>query len=590
MVRYVLLAAVSALFLAGSVFAAPPPPIPPVPDANRTQTATIVSSTPSLLVNFAVYGDCSDLAVTINTTAAFYPSALWNCDSAGGLPLNTLPLPITDMRVNFTPPLTSGTVTIAGAWHPRNLTVPTAPGINRREFMQAFSTLAVSNRELTQATAALGAPIFTPTLFASPPPVGNVLANTGAFTTLSASGAVDLTGTLKANGGAVAGRPIIWGVDTGSGPYGLVPFLFTSTEDLAIGDTTHHFTMAVQGTKAASGTGNGSRTAFIAQQFGGNLATLGHFAVGAQFSAVATAGTGANGGTWVGANQLCSIPAGMTAATVSCWGAEVDVNMDSPGVGKVGLGVADLKANGSGSSYDTALMAYKSGAGTGFQNAFRVGLSAAAEWPLKVGGTIIQATAADVAPAIGIDFSGINQSFSTAAIKLREGNGASIIWGTSAVGGQVTSATTVNGGAVIFANSSLNLQQGGTNTFQVLSTGVRVVGTFSNSTVLLASNAVPTISSGFGTSPSVSANNGTWAFRINVGTGGTATSGVIGLPAATTGWNCKADDITTTNATAFLTKQTASSTTTATLGNFDAAGVAAAWAASDILAVQCMAL
>ena len=93
----------------------------------------------------------------------------------------------------------------------------------------------------------------------------------------------------------------------------------------------------------------------------------------------------------------------------------------------------------------------------------------------------------------------------------------------------------------------------------------------------------PTISSGFGTSPSVVASNGTAAFTINVGTGGTASSGVIGLPAATTGWAVSCDNTSTNTATVFKTKQTAFTTTTATIGNYDAAGVAAAWVASNVL-------
>jgi hypothetical protein len=110
-----------------------------------------------------------------------------------------------------------------------------------------------------------------------------------------------------------------------------------------------------------------------------------------------------------------------------------------------------------------------------------------------------------------------------------------------------------------------------------------------NAQVLSESSTAPTISSGFGTSPSVSANNGTPAFRVNVGTGGVATSGVIGLPAATTGWNCFCTDITTNSTGVFSCKQTASSTTTATVGNFSDVAVATAWTASDILAVSCFA-
>lgn len=104
-----------------------------------------------------------------------------------------------------------------------------------------------------------------------------------------------------------------------------------------------------------------------------------------------------------------------------------------------------------------------------------------------------------------------------------------------------------------------------------------------SSQVLMISATAPSISSGFGSTPSIASNNGTAAFTINVGTGGTAQTGVIGLPTATTGWRVNCDDVTTKSATVYLTKQTATSTTSATIGLFDAAGAAAAWAASDIL-------
>jgi hypothetical protein len=101
------------------------------------------------------------------------------------------------------------------------------------------------------------------------------------------------------------------------------------------------------------------------------------------------------------------------------------------------------------------------------------------------------------------------------------------------------------------------------------------------------SNAAPTISSGFGTSPSVTAGRGS-SFRVNVGTGGVATSGVIAMNAtAANGWNCDCEDITTSSATVFRCKQTAGTTTTATFGNFNTSGAAAAWVASDVLAITC---
>lgn len=113
-----------------------------------------------------------------------------------------------------------------------------------------------------------------------------------------------------------------------------------------------------------------------------------------------------------------------------------------------------------------------------------------------------------------------------------------------------------------------------------------------NGSIVLGSNAfavatTPTISSGFGTTPSVTASNGSIAMRVNVGTGGTAINGVLGLPTAGTGWNCFCTDITTATATVDVCKQTASTATTATIGNYTSGGVTGAWVASDILAVSC---
>jgi len=100
----------------------------------------------------------------------------------------------------------------------------------------------------------------------------------------------------------------------------------------------------------------------------------------------------------------------------------------------------------------------------------------------------------------------------------------------------------------------------------------------------------PTISSGFGTSPSIANSNGPQSFTVNVGTGGAASTGIVGLPTASHGWHCECVDITTNTSTVFACKQTgAGTTTTAPIGEFTAAGAAQAWTASDILAVSCFA-
>jgi hypothetical protein len=164
-------------------------------------------------------------------------------------------------------------------------------------------------------------------------------------------------------------------------------------------------------------------------------------------------------------------------------------------------------------------------------------------------------------------------------------------WATpGAIGG-----TTPAAGAFTTLSASSTVSGAGFSTYlaspPAIGSTTPAAGKFTTLTItnLLVSNAAPTISSGFGTSPSVSSNNGTAAFRVNVGTGGTATSGVIGLATAPNGWNCWCNDITTNSTTIFLCKQTASSTTTATIGNFNDVAVAAAWGASNILAVSCFA-
>jgi len=142
--------------------------------------------------------------------------------------------------------------------------------------------------------------------------------------------------------------------------------------------------------------------------------------------------------------------------------------------------------------------------------------------------------------------------------------------------GTVTATLPANTGTIAETNLAQTFSAA-----QTFSSGFGVANT-------VVSGTAPTIFSGFGTSPSVTASNGTAAFRINVGTGGTATSGVVGLPTAANGWNCFASDI-TTPATGHAIKQTATSTTSVTLTNYNNAGAATAWAASDIIIVNCMA-
>ena len=106
--------------------------------------------------------------------------------------------------------------------------------------------------------------------------------------------------------------------------------------------------------------------------------------------------------------------------------------------------------------------------------------------------------------------------------------------------------------------------------------------------VVTFSGTAPTIASGFGTTPSIAASNGTAAFTVNVGTGGTADTGVITLPAATTGWALSCINL--TNSAIAVTAQTASTTTSATIANYSrTTGLLTAWTASDIISITAVA-
>ena len=101
---------------------------------------------------------------------------------------------------------------------------------------------------------------------------------------------------------------------------------------------------------------------------------------------------------------------------------------------------------------------------------------------------------------------------------------------------------------------------------------------------ILFSGIAPTIASGFGTTPAIVSSNGTATFNINVGTGGTATSGVITMPAATTGWNVVVRPAGAPQADS-RTEAVATSATSVTITNYSVStGAALAWPTGTVLA------
>jgi hypothetical protein len=117
---------------------------------------------------------------------------------------------------------------------------------------------------------------------------------------------------------------------------------------------------------------------------------------------------------------------------------------------------------------------------------------------------------------------------------------------------------------------------------------VTAQGAYNLNGVLLTSATVPTIASGFGTSPSVPNANGTAAFTVNVGTSNTGT-GILTMPIAAHGWACSATDTTTVSANVFKTAVTPTSTTSVTFQNYTDVAATHAWVDSDVLEVQCAA-
>ena len=104
--------------------------------------------------------------------------------------------------------------------------------------------------------------------------------------------------------------------------------------------------------------------------------------------------------------------------------------------------------------------------------------------------------------------------------------------------------------------------------------------------LIATSNTLPTVGSGFGTNPTVTASN-TMVFKIVVGTGG-ASSGSITLPTAVNGWLAFAADV-TSGSTLFL-QLTASSATSVTFTSYSVTtGAAAPMSAGDVILVNALA-
>lgn len=123
-------------------------PVPPIVDQDRVQSYSILASTPSIALAYPLFGDGTDIIITLNGSVLSPTLYAVSSMSNPGANLDTLPLPITDGLVTFTPPITSGALVITYIWRPRTGVLPDAPGIARQEFNIDYTQVVASLREL----------------------------------------------------------------------------------------------------------------------------------------------------------------------------------------------------------------------------------------------------------------------------------------------------------------------------------------------------------------------------------------------------------------------------------------------------------
>ncbi len=107
--------------------------------------------------------------------------------------------------------------------------------------------------------------------------------------------------------------------------------------------------------------------------------------------------------------------------------------------------------------------------------------------------------------------------------------------------------------------------------------------------IIMSTTAPSILAAGCGGSgASISTNNGTAAFKVNVGTSNTGPCTVT-MPAAATDWVCFASDNTTRSANVFITlvKPGGTPATQISLQNYTTAAATHAWTDSDVIQVTC---
>lgn len=161
-------------------------------------------------------------------------------------------------------------------------------------------------------------------------------------------------------------------------------------------------------------------------------------------------------------------------------------------------------------------------------------------------------------------------------------------FGSGATDYASSDGTTVTFAGPIATGTGGTIVTGTNGTITIGSSGNLVLGASGSvkvGTVVVFSGPGPSVQSGFGTTGAGIIGSPTGcAYRVQIGSNATDTSGILNVGTAQTGWICHVQNITTPGT--YQTRQSAFSTTQVTLTNYAVAtGVPIAWNAGDVLLV-----
>lgn len=186
---------------------------------------------------------------------------------------------------------------------------------------------------------------------------------------------------------------------------------------------------------------------------------------------VSVAGGDGEGG-YIGGNSIVKVPAGLTGPAFVATGLEINTQVHSPVGIKNGLRIADEmmvsdQPSVAGSVEDAAIAIVTSnhnqvpGANLGYNVGIQFGENPQGfpeNWPIRAGGTIIQADNPGVKLNYGIDLKGNAQGFNNAAIALPVNvSNNNLSWGNNKQGGNIASTAATQGPRVTFTDNGLFL-------------------------------------------------------------------------------------------------------------------------------------